>query len=280
MKPILRALLVIDGIITLLLGLALVVSPWADSIVALQAIAPHPPALGQLFGISLLGIAWLQLHAAVDGQLTLTIARVSGHVNWVSGIVLLVWLIALHGTSTETNQAVLLTGPAIAIVLLVLGLGLVRLAGSIRRRNRQLAVGTESADKAERSAREVRERERAQEREREVARTGTVTEPVFTRPVATPVRPPVDPVTGIETDSSVDPATGRPVRTAVDPVTGLTVGTGIDDATGRPIGTHVDPLTGASRRVVIDPVTGEERVVRSTDPRAPTLPEDDIRRPL
>jgi hypothetical protein len=276
MKPILRALLVIDGIITLLLGLALIVSPWADSIVALQAIAPHPPALGQLFGISLLGIAWLQLHAAVDGQLTLTIARVSGHVNWLSGIVLLVWLIVLHGTSTNTSQAVLLTGPAIAIVLLVLGLGLVRLAGSIRRRNRQLAVGTESADKAERSAREVRERER----ERELARTGLVTEPVFARPVATPVRPPVDPATGLETDSSVDPTTGRPVRTAVDPVTGLTVGTGIDDATGRPIGTHVDPLTGASQRTVIDPVTGEARVVRTTDPRTPSLPEDDIRRPL
>lgn len=276
MKPILRALLVIDGIITLLLGLALVVSPWADSIVALQAIAPHPPALGQLFGISLLGIAWLQLHAAVDGQLTLIIARVSGHVNWLSGIVLLIWLIVLHGTSVDTNQAVVLSGPAIAIVLLVLGLGLVRLAASIRRRNKQLALGTESAEKAERNARETRERER----EREVERTGVVAEPVFARPVATPVRPPVDPVTGLEAGSSVDPATGRPVRTAVDPVTGLTVETGIDAVTGRPIGTTVDPLTGAPQRTVVDPLTGETRVVRSTDPRTPTFPEDDIRRPL
>jgi hypothetical protein len=271
MKPILRALLVIDGIITLLLGLALVVSPWADSIVALQAIAPHPPALGQLFGISLLGIAWLQLHAAVDGQLTLTVARVSGHVNWLSGIVLLIWLIVLHGTSVNTNQAVVLSGPAIAIVLLVLGLGLVRLAASIRRRNKQLALGTESAEKAERHARETRERER------EVERTGVMTEPVFARPVATPVR---DPVTGLATGSSVDPATGRPVRTAVDPVTGLTVETGVDAVTGRPVGTTVDPLTGATQRTVVDPLTGETRVVRSTDPRTPPFPEDDIGRPL
>ncbi|CAB3795067.1 hypothetical protein [Pararobbsia alpina] len=272
MKPILRSLLVIDGIITLLLGLALIVSPWADSIVALQAIAPHPPALGQLFGISLLGIAWLQLHAAVDGQLTLTIARVSGHVNWLSGLVLLVWLIVLHGTAVDTSQAVLLSGPAIAFVLLVLGVGLVRLAGSIRRRNRQLALGTESADKAERSAREVRERER----EREAERAGRMREPTFARPGATPVRPPIDPATG----GSVDPATGHPVRAAVDPVTGLPVGTGGDAATRRPVGTNVDPLTGASQRTVIDPVTGEARVVRSTSPRTPSLPEDDIRRPL
>jgi hypothetical protein len=279
MKPILRALLVIDGIITLLLGLALVVSPWADSIVALQAIAPHPPALGQLFGISLLGLAWLQLHAAVDGQLTLTIARVSGHVNWVSGIVLLVWLIVLHGTSVDTNQAILLSGPAIAIVLLVLGLGLVRLAGSIRRRNKQLATGIESADKAERNAREARERE---------IERGVGAEPVFTRPVATPVRPPVDPVTGLASGlppgSSIDPVTGRPVRTVVDPVTGHTVGTGtgtgVDPVTDRTASTTVNPLTGAPQRTVVDPLTGEARVVRTTEPRTPPFPEDDIRRPL
>ncbi len=189
MKAILRALLVVDGIITLLLGLALIVSPWADSIVALQAIAPHPPALGQLFGITLLGLAWLQLHAAYDGQLTLAIARVSGHVNWVSGIVLLVWLIVLHGTSVDTSQAVVFTGPAIGIVLLVLGLGLVRLAASIRRRNKVLATGAASADKAERGARETRGREREAERTR-------VAEPVATWPLATPVRPPVDPIFG------------------------------------------------------------------------------------
>lgn len=238
MKPILRALLVVDGVITLLLGLALIVSPWADSIVALQAIAPHPPALGQLFGITLLGLAWLQLHAAYDGQLTLAIARVSGHVNWISGIVLLVWLIVLHGVTVDANQAVMLSGPAIAIVLLVLGLGLVRLAASIRRRNLLLATGAVSADKAERSARDIREsereRERQLERDREAARTG-VAEPVFTRPVVSPV-------------------TTTPVRPAVETVE-------------TPVG-----------RRVVDPVTGEERIVR-TDPY-PSMPEDDIRRPL
>ena len=249
MKPILRALLVVNGIITLVLGLALVASPWADTIVALQAVAPQPPALGQLFGITLLGFAWLQLHAAYDGQLTIAVARVSGHVGWISGIVLLVWLIALHSATVDTNRAFVFSGPAVAIVLLVIGLGLVRLASAVRRRNRQLAVGAVSADKAERDARDAREREREHERviERSAVDRGVAAEPVF----ATPVRPAVDPVAGV-------PAHSVPV--AVAPA-------------------------GARVQTVIDPVTGEERVMRENelrDPRDPrfTVPPDDIRRPL
>lgn len=244
MKPILRALLVVDGIITLVLGLALVASPWANTIVALQAVAPQPPALGQLFGITLLGFAWLQLHAAYDGQLTIAVARVSGHVGWISGIVLLVWLIALHSATVDTNRAFVFSGPAVAIVLLVIGLGLVRIASAVRRRNRQLAAGAVSADKAEREARDARERER--ERERVVDR-GVAAEPVFARPV----RPAVDPVAGA-------PAYGA--ATVVEPA----------DTRVR---TVVDPVTGEERAM-------RENELR--DPRDPrfTVPPDDIRRPL
>lgn len=207
MKPILRALLVVDGVITLVLGLALVASPWANTIVALQAVAPQPPALGQLFGITLLGFAWLQLHAAYDGQMTIAVARVSGHVGWISGIVLLVWLIALHSATVDTNRAIVFSGPAVAIVLLVLGLGLVRLASVVRRRARQLAVGAASSDKAEREAREVRERERERERDRTLAAESTSpVEPSFARPV--------HPV-----GDRLDPA-GAHARTVIDPVTG------------------------------------------------------------
>ena len=256
MKPILRALLVIDGIITLILGLALVASPWANTIVALQAVAPQPPALGQLFGISLLGFAWLQLHAAYDGQLTLAVARVSGHVGWISGIVLLVWLIALHSATVDSNRAIVFSGPVIAIVLLVLGLGLVRIASAVSRRNRQIVAGVVSADKAEREARGVRERER----EIAAERTAPV-EPGFTRPVATPVRPAVDPVAGV-------------------PVSGVAPG-------ATHVRTVVDPVTGEERlaRTVVDPVTGSERLAHESDLRDPrdprvAIPPDDIRRPL
>ena len=200
MKPILRALLVVDGIITLVLGLALAASPWANTIVALQAVAPQPPALGQLFGITLLGFAWLQLHAAYDGQLTITVARVSGHVSWISGIVLLIWLIALHSATVDTNRAFVFSGPAIAIVLLVVGLGLVRLASAVSRRNRQMAAGAASAEKAERNARDTRETER----ERAAAGRGIDAEPSLGRPV----RPATDPWSGSPA-KAVDPVTGQ-----------------------------------------------------------------------
>ena len=247
MKPILRALLVVDGIITLVLGLALVASPWANTIVALQAVAPQPPALGQLFGITLLGFAWLQLHAAYDGQLTISVARVSGHVGWISGIVLLVWLIALHSATVDTNRAFVFSGPAIAIVLLVVGLGLVRLASAVRRRNLQLAAGATSAENAERAARKSRgvERERELERERAAAR-GIDAEPVFGH-------------SGAPESKAGDPWSATSAR-AVDP-------------------------TGAPVRTVVDPATGQERAVHENelhDPRDPrvTLPPDEIRRPL
>jgi hypothetical protein len=247
MKPILRALLVVDGIITLILGLALVASPWANTIVALQAVAPQPPALGQLFGITLLGLAWLQLHAAYDGQLTITVARVSGHIGWISGIVLLVWLIALHSATVDTNRAFVFSGPAIAIVLLVVGLGLVRLAAAVRRRNLQLAAGATSAENAERAARKTRgaEREREIERERAASR-GIDAEPSMTHPDRAEAK-------------AGNPWSATPAR-AVDPA-------------------------AAPVRTVVDPATGQERVVHEHelhDPRDPrvTLPPDEIRRPL
>ncbi|WP_205962805.1 hypothetical protein [Pararobbsia silviterrae] len=173
MKPILRALLVVDGVLTLVLGLALVASPWANTIVALQAVAPKPPALGQLFGIALLGFAWLQWHAAYDGQLTVAVARVTGHVNWISGVVLLAWLIALHDPSVEASRAIVFSGPVIALVLLVIGVGLVRLADAIRRRARASADPSVFADEAEQ-----RDRARIRERDREAA---SPVEPAFAR---------------------------------------------------------------------------------------------------
>jgi hypothetical protein len=239
-------LLVVDGIITLVLGLALVASPWANTIVALQAVAPQPPALGQLFGITLLGLAWLQIHAAYDGQLTIAVARVTGNVSWISGIVLLIWLIALHSATVDTNRAFVFSGPAIAIVLLVIGIGLVRLASAVRRRNRQLAAGAVSAEKVARDAHDVREREREIDR-------GVSGEPTFARPST----PSADPWKGSHAAATTTTTT---TTTAVEPAA-----------------THV--------RTVIDPVTGQERPAHENelrDPRDPrvTVQPDDIRRPL
>ncbi|WP_250499359.1 hypothetical protein [Caballeronia sp. GAWG1-5s-s] len=264
MKPLLRVVLVVNALIFLVFGVLFLLTPWAGLYDALQldAMRVEPAFAGQLLGIALIGFAWLSLHAAIDGALTAAAARASGHVEWLSGIVVLVWLLGLR--TPEVDGFGQVGAALIGIVLLVLGLGSVRLAGAVRRRERAALAGAASAERAEKKAAQKRDETRPPATTA-VSPSDTATRPAARAPEATAI----DPVTG----RAVDPA-GRPIdadttppvartRTeagVVDPVTGRTLdaqtGREIDPATGRRIdpviGSDIDPATG--RRV--DPLTG------------------------
>ncbi|MDR5854359.1 hypothetical protein P9239_12225 [Caballeronia sp. LZ062] len=259
MKPLLRVVLVVNAFIFLVFGVLFLLTPWAGLYDALQldAMQVEPAFAGQLLGIALIGFAWLSLHAAIDGALTTAAARASGHVEWLSGIVVLVWLLGLR--TPEVDGFGQVGAALLGIVLLVLGLGSVRLAGAVRRRERAARAGAASAERAEKKA---AQKQAAQKRD-ETPTPATAVRPTAHAPQATAI----DPVTG----HAVDPA-GRPLDSAspaartrvqtgvVDPVTGRTLdaqtGREIDPATGRRIdpviGSDIDPATG--RRV--DPLTG------------------------
>jgi hypothetical protein len=160
------------------------------------------------------------------------------------------------------------------VVLLILGLGSVRLAGAVRRRERAVLAGAASAGRAEKRAAQKRDEIRA----------ATPVPPASTAyrddrgepgvvPVAAARR--VDPlagepVAGEALDVASRPAARAPNATAIDPVTGRA----IDPATGRTLdplardratGATFDPATGRT----IDPATGrvvEPAIARSIDP--------------
>ncbi|MGI4811840.1 MAG: hypothetical protein ACRYG5_19665 [Janthinobacterium lividum] len=151
MKPLLRVLLIINAVVTLLLGLFFIATPWLSLYPPVAPFASSPGLIGQLFGVALLGFAWLAAHAAVDGFLTVAVTRVLGHFNWVTGAILLVWQVGLHIPilSEEASFAVQGAGG----ILLIYGLIEVRLAGATHRRDKRLATGARSAQRAEERAR-------------------------------------------------------------------------------------------------------------------------------
>jgi hypothetical protein len=150
MKPLLRAVLVIDALLLLAFGLLFLLTPWASLYDALQLVQTEPVLVAQAFGLALIGLAWLALHASIDGALTSTVSKVVGHVNWLTGVLMLVWLLGLHKPSlTGFGQ---LVGVLVAGVLLLLGLGGVRLAGTVRRRERVIAAEAVAAARADRLA--------------------------------------------------------------------------------------------------------------------------------
>jgi hypothetical protein len=258
MKPLLRVVLILNALVFLAFGLLFVLTPWVGLYGALQLepIRVQPAFAGQLFGIALIGLAWLAFHAALDGALTARAARVSGHVQWVSGVVVLVWLLGLHMPEVAGFGQV--CAAVVGAVLLVLGLGSVRLSSAVRRNERAKQAGAASAERAQRRASDKREKERDKERDKE----RVTAEPVDAgiRPAArAPHVTAVDPVTGRTVDTVAPAPTVSHVATreridggVVDPDTGRT----IDPATGR----EIDPSTGRriepSISAEIDPVTG------------------------
>lgn len=268
MKPLLRVVLVINALIFVAFGLLFLLTPWPGLYGALQldSIRVQPAFAGQLLGIALVGLAWLAFHASIDGALTIRAARVSGHVQWISGVVVLVWLLGLKMPPVDGFGQ--MSAAVVGIVLLVLGLGSVRLSSAVRRRERAALAGAASAQRAEKKAAHKRDDTRAT-----AGSSSTRAESVDTaiRPAArAPAATAIDPVSGRAIDAScrpleaAAPITAVDVRAhpdgAVDPVTGGT----LDPVTGRAI----DPVTGRRIEPVIsgeiDPATG-----RRVDPLAP-----------
>lgn len=219
MKPLLRAVLILDALLLLAFGLLFVLTPWTSLYNALLLVQTQPALVGQGFGVALIGLGWLALHASIDGALTSSVARVVGHVNWLTGVLMLVWLLGLHTPSlTGFGQIVaVLTG----VVLLVIGLGGVRLSSAVRRREKARLAEAAAADRAERQAAKDAAKDAAYKREPASGPTPvTAGFPVYrAEPVIEPVMPatrPVSPATGAPVDPAVDepgrPAAERAVR--------------------------------------------------------------------
>jgi len=233
MKPLLRAVLVVDALLLLAFGVLFLLTPWTSLYDALQLVQTQPALAGQAFGVALLGLAWLALHAAIDGALTSPVARAAGHVNWLTGVLMLVWLLGLHTPAlTGFGQIVaVLTG----VVLLVLGLGGVRLSAAVRRREKLRVAEAAAAERADRQAAKDAEKNaanrEANRREPGVPATAgfpvyhaePVTEPAIVPPVASAAAPVVDPagrpVVPPATAATAAPATHAvPTASQVRPV--------------------------------------------------------------
>lgn len=202
MKPLLRAVLILDALLLLAFGVLFLLTPWTSLYNALHLVQTQPALVGQGFGVALIGLAWLALHASIDGALTSTVAKVVGHVNWLTGVLMLVWLLGLHTPAlTGFGQIIaVLTG----VVLLVVGLGGVRLSGAVRRREKLRLVEAAAAERAEKQAAKDAAKDAANRRD-----AGRVTaEPVYrAEPVVEPVMPvtrPVSPVSAVPVYPSVD----------------------------------------------------------------------------
>ncbi|WP_071334667.1 hypothetical protein [Burkholderia contaminans] len=139
MKPLLRAVLVIDAVLLLAFGVLFVLTPWQSLFNALQLANVQPAMLGQAFGIALLGLAWLAFHAAFNGDLTAPVARSVGHVYWLTGALTIVWSIGT-GSGPALAAAGRVLSAVAGVALIVLGLGGVRLASAVRRREKVQAL--------------------------------------------------------------------------------------------------------------------------------------------
>ncbi|MGG1943308.1 hypothetical protein AB1286_00655 [Trinickia sp. NRRL B-1857] len=165
MKPLLRAVLIVDAGLYLSSGAALLLSPLAGVQRALQLTPIEPAMVGQMLGLALLGLAWLSLRGALDGAMTVGVAKIVGHVTWLAGALVLAWTIGPHK----------LWLPALGIVpnlligglLVVVGLGGARFAGAVRRRE----IG-----KAAKASNEVA---KTKERGKPVPATAVPVEPVL-----------------------------------------------------------------------------------------------------
>ncbi|MBC8745834.1 hypothetical protein OKW43_004805 [Paraburkholderia sp. WC7.3g] len=191
MKPLLRVVLILDALLLLAFGLLFVLTPWTSLYDALQLVPTEPMLVGQAFGVALIGLAWLAVHASFDGAMTSTVAKVVGHVHWLAGVLMLVWLLGLHTPSlTGFGQMVAVLA---GVVLVVIGLGGVRLSGAVRRREKGIVVKSSSSKADKRAAKEAeRDAARQRELERDNAREPRVTAgfPVYhAEPVPEPVVP-------------------------------------------------------------------------------------------
>ena len=204
MKPLLRVLLIVDALTLLGFGVLFVLTPWTLVYDALQLVQTQPALVGQAFGVVLLGFAWLALRAAFHGEMTVPVGRTVGHVNWIAGVLMLVWLIGLRAPRL-TGFGQLVAG-AVGVWLIILGLGGARLAGAVRKRQKGQASGSSAQQrKAEKERLERRVEPVTYAKPgflgtmawggaREAKRPAAPVEPVVEVPTVTPAAvPPVTP---------------------------------------------------------------------------------------
>jgi len=209
MKPLLRVLLFVDALTLLGFGVLFVLTPWTLLYNALQLVQTQPALVGQAFGVVLIGFAWLTLHAAFNGALTVPVGRTAGHVNWIAGVLMLVWLIGLRTPRlTGLGQ---LSGGAVGVWLIVLGLAGARLASAVRKREKAQAAG---GPVQQRAARKV-----AKERRDEPVEYA---KPGFLRPMpwggARGAQRPAAPAEPVVEVPPLTPAAMPPVAPAAPPV--------------------------------------------------------------
>jgi hypothetical protein len=189
MKPLLRAVLILDALLLLAFGLLFLLTPWTSLYNALLLVQTQPALVGQAFGLALIGLAWLAVHASIDGALTSAVAKIVGHVNWLTGILMLVWLLGMHTPALNWFGQIVavLTG----VVLLVVGLGGVRLSSAVRKREKQRLADATAAERAQRQAAKDAAKDAANRREPGAATAGF---PVYrAEPAVEPVIEPVVP---------------------------------------------------------------------------------------
>ena len=150
MKPLLRVVLIVDALMLLGFGALFVLTPWDLLYDSLQLVQTQPALVGIVFGVVLLGLAWLAIHAAFDGALTVAVGRVAGHLGWICGVVMLVWLIGLHRPMLTRFGELVCAG--VGAWLIVIGLGGVRLAAAVRQREKVQAAADAAAQREARAA--------------------------------------------------------------------------------------------------------------------------------
>ncbi|QCP49343.1 hypothetical protein FAZ95_09225 [Trinickia violacea] len=142
MKPLLRAVLVVYTLLYLLVGLLYLATPWTSLHRALQLAVIEPAMAGQLLGLALFGLASLAFQGVINGAMTTAVARVIGHITWLAGVLILVWLIAF-GMSLSPGYGALFNALG-GVALLIIGMGGVRLARSVRRGERTAKVAAKA----------------------------------------------------------------------------------------------------------------------------------------
>ncbi|WP_343671491.1 hypothetical protein [Paraburkholderia heleia] len=212
MKPLLRVLLIVDALTLLGFGVLFVLTPWTLVYDALQLVQTQPALVGQAFGVVLLGFAWLALRAAFHGEMTVPVGRTVGHVNWIAGVLMLVWLIGVRSPQL-TGFGQLVAG-AVGVWLIILGLGGARLAGLVRKRERTTPAEAAAQRREARGARKAalaRREEPVTYAKPEAPRTAWGGAQEAKRPAA-----PVEPVVEVPTvtPAAVPPVTPPPASPA------------------------------------------------------------------
>ncbi|WP_322029859.1 hypothetical protein [Paraburkholderia sp. J76] len=228
MKPLLRVLLIVDALTLLGFGVLFVLTPWTLIYDALQLVQTQPALVGQAFGVVLLGFAWLALRAAFHGEMTVPVGRTVGHVNWIAGVLMLVWLIGLRAPRL-TGLGQLVAG-AVGVWLIVLGLGGARLAGAVRKRQKGLADGSLAQERKAATERAARRDEPATYAKpgflrtmawggaREAKRPVAPVEPVVEVPTVTPAAvPPLVPIVPVSPASPLAPRPSTVTPPTVSP---------------------------------------------------------------